>query len=48
VAVRPWWSEHLPRELRKINVEFAGMVSDMIDTLDPLGRLIASEPDAAA
>ena len=44
----PLWSEHLPRELRKLNVEFAGVVSDMLDTLDPLGRLIASEPGAAA
>jgi hypothetical protein len=44
----PWWSESLPRGLRAINVEFAGVVGDMLDTLDPLGRLIASEPAAAA
>lgn len=44
----PWWSESLPRGLRAINAEFAGVVGDMLDTLDPLGRLIASEPAAAA
>ena len=47
MAALPWWSESLPRGLRAINAEFAGVIGDMLDSLDPLGRLIASEPAEA-
>lgn len=47
MAALPWWSESLPRGLRAINAEFAGVIGDMLDSIDPLGRLIASEPAKA-
>lgn len=44
----PWWSESLPRALRAVQTDVGSVFGDMIDTLDPLGRLIASEPGTAA
>lgn len=44
----PWWSESLPRALSVVHADVGGLFGDMIDTLDRVGRLIASEPAAAA
>jgi len=44
----PWWSESLPRALRAVQSDVGSVFGDMIDTLDPLGRLLSSEPGAAA
>lgn len=43
----PWWSDSLPRGLRALHRDVGGMIGDMLDSIDPLGRLVASEPQAA-
>ncbi len=40
----PAWGDLMPRYLRHLNPEFAGVVGDMIGDLDRTTRLVASEP----
>jgi hypothetical protein len=36
--------EQIPRYLRRLHVGFAGVVTDILHDVDPLGRLVASDP----
>jgi hypothetical protein len=40
----PAWGDLMPRYLRHLSPEFAGVVGDMIADLDRTSRLVASEP----
>lgn len=43
----PWWGERFPRFIRGLNRPFAGVLADMMGDVDPLGRLVATEPGEA-
>lgn len=43
----PAWGDVLPRYLRHLNPDFAGVVGDILGELDITGRLVASEPGDA-
>jgi hypothetical protein len=44
----PWFADAFPQGIRSFNASFAEIVGDMFGDLDPLGRLVATEPAAAA
>jgi len=44
----PWWGEQLPRALRALDSDIAGVAADMLGDVDRTGRLVASEPGDAA
>jgi len=43
----PWWGEQFPRYLARFHKGFAGVIAGMFQDIDPLGRLVASEPENA-
>jgi hypothetical protein len=43
----PWWGEQFPRYLARFHKGFAGVIADMFQDIDPLGRLTVSEPQDA-
>jgi|GEM_PF-1423282 len=40
----PWWGEHMPRALARVQPQVAEIVADMVADLDLTGRLVASSP----
>lgn len=44
----PWFANAFPQGIRWFNSDFAEVIGDMFGDLDPLGRLVATEPAAAA
>jgi hypothetical protein len=44
----PWFADAFPQAVRSFNVGFAEIIGDMFGDLDPLGRMVATEPTAAA
>ncbi len=40
----PWWGEQFPRYLSRLHAGFAGVITDMLHDIDPLGRLVATDP----
>ncbi len=47
LAALPWWGDALPRNLARIQPDVAQVVGDMLDTVERVERLVASEPDEA-
>ena len=43
----PWWGDALPRNLARIHPDVAEVVRDMLDTVERVERIVASEPDEA-
>jgi hypothetical protein len=43
----PWWGEHLPRALARLDPQIAEVIGDMLADFDPLERLTASTPSDA-
>lgn len=43
----PWWEDALPRNLARIHPDVAQVVGDMLDTVERVERIAASEPDEA-
>ncbi len=43
----PWWGEQFPRYLGRFHKGFASVIADMFQDIDPLGHLVASEPEDA-
>ena len=43
----PWWSERFPDALRTVSKDMAGIVGDMIGSIDRTGRVIGVPPAAA-
>lgn len=43
----PWWGEQFPRFLSRFHKGFASVVAEMFQDIDPLGRLVASDPEDA-
>jgi hypothetical protein len=43
----PWWSEHFPRALARLDPRVAELISDMFTDFDKTGRMIATEPRRA-
>ncbi|QJR11968.1 hypothetical protein DSM104443_03051 [Usitatibacter rugosus] len=43
----PWWGEHLPRSIAKLNEDFGEVIEDMVGDIDRLGRLTATDPGEA-
>lgn len=44
----PWFADYFPRGLRAFNADVAEIIGDMFGDLDPLGRLVATDPAEAA
>jgi hypothetical protein len=47
LAALPWWGEHLPRAVARLNEDFGEVIEDMLGDVDRLGRLVATEPGDA-
>jgi hypothetical protein len=43
----PWWGDALPRNLARIQPDVAGVVGDMLENVEQVERLVASEPAEA-
>jgi hypothetical protein len=43
----PWWGDALPRNLARIQPDVAEVVAEMLDTVERVERLVASEPEEA-
>ncbi len=43
----PWWGDALPRNLARIHPDVAEVVGDMLDAIERVERIVASEPDEA-
>jgi hypothetical protein len=43
----PWWGDALPRNLARIHPDVAEVVAEMLDAVERVERIVASEPDEA-
>ncbi len=43
----PWWGDALPRNLARLHPDVAEVVAEMLDSVERVERIVASEPEAA-
>jgi len=47
LAALPWWGDALPRNLARLHPDVAEVVAEMLDSVERVERIVASEPEAA-